>query len=272
MHDPAAFHHKLRQLCGREHSISEVCRRIGINRQQFNKYLAGATLPSRRTLLRICDFFGVSEADFLSSAPLPEARIDRDADPVRRALQQARQKSAEGGIAGYYGRYFKYQYSTIDAGKIVRSLVVVGQRGDQPGSRTFVRIGRVGTGSQGKQIFKYEGVALLLKERLILIEREILAGSEWTQMILSPSYTRVVERLYGLRLGVSASPSRDPFASRVVFERCPSNLTTRQAMRSIGLFDDADPDLPRSIIAALRNGPEDDHIMWGLPDRRTRTL
>jgi hypothetical protein len=32
----------LRYLCGYHRSVAEVCRRVAINRQQFNKYLAGA--------------------------------------------------------------------------------------------------------------------------------------------------------------------------------------------------------------------------------------
>ena len=42
-------------------SIWEVCRKIGINRQQFMKYLSGAAFPSCYTLRRICDLFGVDE-------------------------------------------------------------------------------------------------------------------------------------------------------------------------------------------------------------------
>src|SRR5260221_599391 len=48
------FATNLRLLCGRHRSVSEVCRRLAINRQQFNKYLAGPSLPSSATLVRIC--------------------------------------------------------------------------------------------------------------------------------------------------------------------------------------------------------------------------
>lgn len=272
MEQQASFHSKLRQLCGRERSISEVCRRIGINRQQFNKYLAGTSLPSRRVLERICEFFGVAEADLVSSAPLPPPKSDASGDAIRLALDEARASSLSGGIARYYGCYLKYQHSTIDAGKIVRSLVLIGERHGYPSARTMVRIGKVSGAAPAKQIFRYEGIALLLKERLFIVERELLAGSEWTQSILSPSYTRVVERLYGLRLGVSASPSRDPFAARIVMERCPPDVSLKWALRQVGLFAQDDPGLPGWIAGALRHGPEDDAIMWGLPDRSTRTL
>lgn len=55
----------LRLLCRSQRSVSEVCRRIGLNRQQFGRYLSGAGRPSDHNLQRICDYFGVTEADLL---------------------------------------------------------------------------------------------------------------------------------------------------------------------------------------------------------------
>src|SRR5471030_3045549 len=51
----------LKLLCSHYRSIAEVCRKIRINRGQFNKYLNGNTLPTPFNLKRICDFFGVEE-------------------------------------------------------------------------------------------------------------------------------------------------------------------------------------------------------------------
>ena len=48
-------------------NISAVCRRLGINRQQFNKYLTGQHLPSQVNLNAICDYFGVTFADLISA-------------------------------------------------------------------------------------------------------------------------------------------------------------------------------------------------------------
>jgi hypothetical protein len=47
------FAENLRLLCSHYASVAEVCRRIGINRQQFNKYLSGASTPSLHSLRRI---------------------------------------------------------------------------------------------------------------------------------------------------------------------------------------------------------------------------
>ena len=55
-----AFSKELREHCMRIGSIARVCKGTGINRQQFNKYLAGQMLPSARNMWKICDYLGVS--------------------------------------------------------------------------------------------------------------------------------------------------------------------------------------------------------------------
>lgn len=55
------FAENLRRECAQFRTISEVCSAIGINRQQFNKYLAGTSIPNSVTLRRICSFFEISE-------------------------------------------------------------------------------------------------------------------------------------------------------------------------------------------------------------------
>ncbi|MDO6588357.1 helix-turn-helix transcriptional regulator [Salipiger sp. 1_MG-2023] len=61
----AHFPTNLGFACSLLPSIAEVCRRVDINRQQFNKYLAGSVRPSRHNMRRICDFFGVTESELL---------------------------------------------------------------------------------------------------------------------------------------------------------------------------------------------------------------
>ena len=55
------FANNLREECGRFDSIAAVCLKSGINRQQFNKYLAGQALPNANTLRKICSLFEIDE-------------------------------------------------------------------------------------------------------------------------------------------------------------------------------------------------------------------
>lgn len=62
-------------------SISEICRATGINRQQFNKYLAGNHAPSAQNLTRIADQFGVDTR--LLGLPHDEFRQTIDGNTFR---------------------------------------------------------------------------------------------------------------------------------------------------------------------------------------------
>ncbi|MEL7255135.1 MAG: helix-turn-helix transcriptional regulator [Pseudomonadota bacterium] len=53
------FGNNLRRLTGQFKSVSEVCRELGINRTQFNRYLSGESFPRPDVLHRICVFFDV---------------------------------------------------------------------------------------------------------------------------------------------------------------------------------------------------------------------
>ncbi|MFK7875434.1 MAG: helix-turn-helix domain-containing protein [Paracoccaceae bacterium] len=53
------FGANLRYLADTYPSISELSRQLGINRTQFNRYLAGESFPRPDILARICDFFDV---------------------------------------------------------------------------------------------------------------------------------------------------------------------------------------------------------------------
>lgn len=52
------FGANLRQLSSAYPSIAGLCRELGINRTQFNRYLSGESFPRPDVLHRICQFFG----------------------------------------------------------------------------------------------------------------------------------------------------------------------------------------------------------------------
>ncbi|MEO3414228.1 helix-turn-helix transcriptional regulator [Roseovarius sp. CAU 1744] len=61
--DPAElrgiFGQNLRHLSAAYPSVSGLCRDLGINRTQFNRYLSGESFPRPDVLHQICSFFGV---------------------------------------------------------------------------------------------------------------------------------------------------------------------------------------------------------------------
>ncbi|NVO55572.1 helix-turn-helix transcriptional regulator [Rhodobacteraceae bacterium B1Z28] len=55
----AMFGSNLRRLARQYPTVSELCRQLGINRTQFNRYLSGESVPRPDVLDRICRFFDV---------------------------------------------------------------------------------------------------------------------------------------------------------------------------------------------------------------------
>src|SRR5215510_2589663 len=72
----------LRRLCAQHGSIAAVCREMGVNRQQFDRYLSMDALPNRATTGRICEYFQIEEAE-LYRDPDNVDGIDRPARPGR---------------------------------------------------------------------------------------------------------------------------------------------------------------------------------------------
>jgi transcriptional regulator with XRE-family HTH domain len=61
----AVFGQNLRALCATKPSISSVCRDLGINRVQFNRYLIGRSFPKPDVLVEICEYFEVDAHIFV---------------------------------------------------------------------------------------------------------------------------------------------------------------------------------------------------------------
>ncbi|GHC09018.1 MULTISPECIES: helix-turn-helix domain-containing protein [Gemmobacter] len=66
------FGRNLRELCDGGPPISVLCQQIGINRTQFNRYLAGEAFPRPDILARICTHFEVDARILLE--PLEDLR------------------------------------------------------------------------------------------------------------------------------------------------------------------------------------------------------
>ncbi|WP_121066612.1 helix-turn-helix domain-containing protein [Chachezhania antarctica] len=236
-------------------SIAHVCRRIGINRQQFNKYLSGTVRPSRHNMRRICDFFGVTEAELLMEparfAELISLRrrpgSEQEVTPLGPTLKRLSQFSTP--LHRYVGGYFRYFHSYSNPGMIMRSYAQITRR---DGHYLWKNIEREDTAQGGpRDVFKYEGMVFYLGERINVVENEALLSSSITQMILYPSYNAGIDYLLGIQTGGPLKRGRKPSASRVVLDYLGQNVDARRAMAQCGLF--APEELDPKIVQLVRN-------------------
>lgn len=250
----------LRLLCSYYKSIAEVCRRLGINRPQFNRYLSGQHRPSANTLRRLCEFFGVDEREIL----LPHGQFQRIVDvrptvganpePMTHAIQahlDRLDKETRSDVDAYLGYYYEYYQSMSAPGKVLQNLVCLERRDNRV---VYQRTERMqATANEPPCHNRYQGVAYLLTDRLFLVDYETLNRHEITQTILFPSFRNRITRLTGLKIGVSDNSERMPCCARVLYEYLGQNVSVRKALAHCGLHDLDTDRIDPAIREAVHN-------------------
>ncbi|MEQ8357624.1 MAG: helix-turn-helix transcriptional regulator [Kiloniellaceae bacterium] len=243
----ADFTANLRLLCSYHQSISEVCRKVGISRQQFTKYLSASSFPSQRNLRVICDFFGVDDYELLmpheqfsNIVRLRPVRGD-EGQPLPPRLNRLLTTAARRGnqLRRYHGYYFKYFFSLTEPGMVLRSLVYIYPSQEFTQYKTIERLRRFGSPAATTYIFKYEGILLLVGDRLHMIDYETVVGNEISQSILYlPSRNRL-SHLMGLMIGVAGTEAHQPAAVKVILEYLGKTIDRRRALAHCGLLPPA---------------------------------
>lgn len=255
------FQDNLKLLCSFYKSISEVCRRLEINRAQFNRYLNGTTQPSANTLRRFCNFFGVEKDEIrlphkqfqrlVQVKPEPSIQtLTPQRDPAQQ-YQHRINKIGQKGLDKYLGYYFEYYLSMAYPGKILRTLVCIEQ---VAGKTYFQRTERIREKGR-RQAFhgKYKGLVQCLSDRIFMLDFETLTEYEITQTILFPSFKNRIDCLTGLKLGVSGSGERMPCCTRVVYEYLGHDVNFRKAFKLCGLYDIDCDEIESGIQENIKN-------------------
>lgn len=141
----------LRKMCPQWGDIEVVCREMGMNRTQFEKYLHGKAMPSRRSIEKICAYFGVSEEELFAreaGAPRPARKIGEQDTITEQCAEIMSPLWTEGMASIKPGLYFLWISVPKDPDRIVCAPVVIAKKGE---ALTFRRI--VGASEPQNQLF-----------------------------------------------------------------------------------------------------------------------
>lgn len=252
------FRTNLALLCSYHASIAEVCRRLGLNRQQFNKYLAGQSRPSRRNMRLICDFFGVSEAELLSDPGHFEDMVALKRKPLAHSqlgkplfhLDRLYQKSQS--LDKYVGFYFRYFYSFGNQGLVICSLASI-HKEDGRYYWKNIELLRDPETRRLQGLNKYEGAVFYLADRIYIMEYETLDVNSITQATFYPSHRHRLDMLVGIQTGGPTRRGRKPGASKVALEFLGRDIDIRRALRRTGLLRPDDSRLRSETRALIEN-------------------
>lgn len=243
----------LRYCCDHFKSISALCRKLDFNRQQFNKYLNGLSVPSRHNHRRLSDFFGLEyhelfmpHEDFVASFQQKRESVPREIDIriTHQIIDLLRTDTTQ--TKTYAGYYFKYFHSMTDPTKIRRDLChFYTHRGILYTSiRTMLR---TDPPAESGPFRTYRGTIALLRGRLFWMEFDRELEAEVTLSILMPSPTRVITQLEGLVLGVGLDRNRRIVAGRIVLEFLGQKPDRKRAFAKVGVFEKHDAGIPQGI-------------------------
>lgn len=250
----------LKHLCANYSSVADVCRRMGVNRQQFNKYLAGTSAPSLRNLRRITTFFGVDEYEI----GLPPDEFNRVVMPKRggdtgigallpQLLAQLSLDSTRSldSMKKYCGTYAVYFCTPVWSSHIVRSLTVLSQEGPNIFTKSIERMEVGPQATRPPPVQKFRGTAFYIVDRIYILEYETGSGDLVALTILYPSHRRQRHYLTGIILTVASAGNRQPFASRVVYEYLGEDVDFRAELSRSHLYPLDSPDIPEEIRSRI---------------------
>jgi transcriptional regulator with XRE-family HTH domain len=241
----------LSRLCEGEVSIAAVCRATRINRQQFNRYLSGASIPNGRNLEKICRYFRTDETELFRPRYEDAPGAPGDADPeawshgdVRATLKRLRGESPTSIEPGIYFAHFAYQQ---DPSMIMRSAVIVRRDGNLS---TFRRL----TGfSESKGSFwshftgDHQGIILERRHWLYFVGLNSLAHHEPTLFVL-----RWVPSAEPMLAGhANILTPAGPMVTAIVLSSCGPRMTLRSAVRASHVYSSSDGRIDPMVIDAL---------------------
>ncbi len=248
------FSKNLRSLCADYGSIAQVCRDIGLNRQQFNRYLNGGGMPSAHNLRRIAQHFGVSEEDLEADPVAFGAKRTRLQSPSRKGpagLLSSIFENQAAPLRRYLGFYHGHFMTPTWDDKIMRTLIWLREQDGYIVSHTFERA--LSDDLSIVQKTRYSGLAAYKGNRIYLLESANSEDGFLSESILFPAHRQQIRYLNGMTMGVATKPRMAPYASATIWKRLPESTSIREALRQTGIFSFQDTRIDAIVRNQLRD-------------------
>lgn len=261
----AAFAANLRYLCDQRGSISQICRKMQINRQQFNKYLSGRHMPSSANVRSIADHFSLNPEVLCSPHAEFRSLIDGNFFDAFNRLRAAPQvqaflstvMSAPGTLEqSLVGIYDRYQFSSIYPRRILRASLCI-YAGQDLLQHTYVEhFPSHDDPKKTAYTFKYHGFVLPIENRVFTVDFETVQRNEMTFGIYSMVQRSAKRFMFGITSGIAATMFRQPFSTRIALHYRRPGLLGRADLAGTTALDMNDDSIPREVREYLGDTPD----------------
>jgi transcriptional regulator with XRE-family HTH domain len=255
------FGENLRTLCYNYASISDVCKGIDINRQQFNKYLAGQCLPNALTLRKICGFLKVREEELLGAqqaSSIVQQRAVQELENLS-TLSTCLQNLSEGRLLtsgdavrdGYYYCYFPLQPST---NFLMRSVVRIWSRSNL---KFFTRITVFPSASGSSHYLargKHRGVVIANSQNICLLGTNRHPPYQVSFIAFDRENAECYRPLSGMAITKTGGGQS---AMRVCLQYLGPKIAIRPLLTTLGPVSMDDANLDRVVLALMAANASD---------------
>lgn len=244
-----AFQRNLRRECLRFGTIAEFCRAANINRQQFNKYLAGTSKPGLASLRRICDVLSVTPQFLLadnddfapSNRSSPE---DDDLLVLRKIMKLPRQVQLIPNDVPT-GLHYCYMWLSQPDELIIKSLLLFSRKNSH---LEFVRLTIVRdprTSSFPLAVGRHSGIVCANDTDIFLLGSNRYKPHQISLMALDKSSASRPGFYSGTILTRIAHTQ---LCARVLVAPVPRGKTAREVIKSLGIVDASDLEHPTLVV------------------------
>jgi transcriptional regulator with XRE-family HTH domain len=250
----STFAENLRRKCMEYESIAAVCSGIGINRQQFNKYLAGSALPNAITLRRICKYLDMPEQALFVGGNSPvlnaESKIRfnsllSDQFAFLSGFQFANDNEENELRPGAYYCYFPLHNAP---GLLLKSLILVRRK---HGTTTFVRFTVFPSSNRTAKYLasgKHRGVVLSSKMEFYFLGTNVYSPQQLSLMTVERAKQGQNLSLSGAIITRSVN---DMISCRVCLKYESKKKNIREMIQELGFHHEANCDLEPLHVARL---------------------
>jgi transcriptional regulator with XRE-family HTH domain len=250
------FATNLRRFSDAKGSVALVCRETGINRQQFNRYLSGQSLPGKRLLNVLTKYFDASEAQFFENASdKPVALLDSISVFSRNFHNKYKYNNPSMLLDGFY---FIYHPTRNDIDYFNRGLVLISKNETNLTFTFYATSRNSDMPSRYVSHYRYDGFVTETDSVASLFGlSKYVPGSSYLMLAsrMSASEPRL---LTGLSL--SARP-KDSICTRYIMEYANDPMPLRKMMRMCGTSRISDAKLDPAIGGFLKNCSEDNSFL-----------
>jgi transcriptional regulator with XRE-family HTH domain len=242
----------LRRLCAQHGSVAAVCREMGVNRQQFDRYLTLDALPNKATTARICSYFNIEEAELyrnpadgeISARPRAAGRSARLGEGIiATRIFAAPQPTIQ---PGFYQTYFSIPNQSDE---ILCAITVIRAEEDRTTFRRLTGLAESKGSTWSYFVGDHEGVILERLNWFYFMGLNRRGTQEPTFLAVHWGPFSPDPLLCGHALIVTPS---GPSVTTVVMRAVPKGVSLKAALRLAKVYKTSDPAIGQLIGLALK--------------------